>query len=75
MSNDGLATYEAWDLAAPVVPPRSQLFHLNSGRVRNPAGRMPDKLFLPRCPSPLCFSRGSSPSRGDEVRRAPSKHV
>ncbi len=29
MSNDGLATYEAWDVAAPVVPPRSQLFHLN----------------------------------------------
>ncbi len=29
MNNDGLATYEAWDMTAPVVPPRSRLFHIN----------------------------------------------
>jgi hypothetical protein len=29
MNNDDLAIYEAWDMTAPVVPPRSRLFHLS----------------------------------------------
>jgi hypothetical protein len=29
MNNDSLATYETWDMTAPVVPPRSRLFHIN----------------------------------------------
>lgn len=28
MRDDDLATYEAWDMTAPVVPPRSRFFHL-----------------------------------------------
>ena len=29
MNNDSLATYEAWDMTAPLVPPRSRLFHID----------------------------------------------
>ena len=29
MRNDDLATYETWDMTAPVVPPRSRLFNLS----------------------------------------------
>ena len=29
MRNDDPATYETWDMTAPVVPPRSRLFHIN----------------------------------------------
>ena len=29
MNDDGPATYEAWDMTAPVVPPRSRLFHIS----------------------------------------------
>jgi hypothetical protein len=29
MNDDGPAIYEAWDMTAPVVPPRSRLFHIN----------------------------------------------
>jgi len=29
MRNDDLATYETWDMTAPVIPPRSRLFHIN----------------------------------------------
>ena len=29
MPSDDLATYETWDMTAPVVPPRSRLFNLS----------------------------------------------
>jgi hypothetical protein len=29
MRDDGLATYEKWDMTAPAVPPRSRFFNLS----------------------------------------------
>jgi DNA-binding transcriptional regulator YdaS (Cro superfamily) len=36
MNDDGPAIYEAWDMTAPVVPPRSRLFHISPAGLGTP---------------------------------------
>jgi hypothetical protein len=75
MNNDGLATYETWDMTAPVIPPRSRLFHINPVGLGTPLVECLTS-YISRVAQAHSISPGALPTpRSTEVWRSAAKYL